>query len=833
MASRFSALLRDLRGQAGMTQEQLAEAAGLGVRTIHRLETGAPNDARMGTVKQAAHALADALGRDRDGVWQDLVSARIATAPASEGEAEAEVEAEADAGVDAEADAGVDADVLKPSAGPFVPTKPVAIPHRGALTEVVETLARNEHGRWTVEEEHRRVHDPLPLPLRWRPARVDWVDHPDNVHGASSRADPESLSGGLSEIADMYRRIGSGRLVVLGRAGSGKTVLTLRFVLDYLRTRAADEPVPVVFSLGSWDPTAVGLRDWLVERLLRDHPDLAAPAPDGSTMAAALMAAGWILPVLDGFDEIAWGLHGTALRALSATALPFLLTTRTEQFAEAVTTTDVLTRAAGIELTDLTAADLAGYLPRSARPTAPAEPGGRAATVWDPVVDRLAREPDSRACRQLAAVLSTPLMVLLARTVYSDIPGRDPAVLLDTDRFPTTEALEEHLLAGFVPTVYRPLPDRPHGAGLRPRRQRTAWDPDRAQHYAGHLAAHLDRGRQNERQDLAWWQLAGAVRPSARILTVVLACATVTALADWLVFWPLDVVFGARSAREPQASLLDAALFGPAVGLSFGLIYGLMTVFGKARFEPSRMQLRLVGVRRRAEGAAARRRFLTWFGIGCVGGMAVGIAYGPALTLDEDVQYGQLIYGSHTLPSTLANMLVFGVVFGLATGCVLGGLAALEAPIDVGSAATPTSLLASSRATTLRQAVCVAPALSVAIAVGGWATVKLLNGYLGGLNWPLGGGFTIAVIGGIAGATSYALAFTAWGQWVLFTRICLPLAGRLPWRVVEYLDDAHERGVLRQAGAVYQFRHARLQRHLSRAYLGVAEAPVEGSPPPA
>ena len=80
MASQFGTLLRDLRGEAGMTQEQLAEAAGLGVRTIHRLETGTPNDTRTGTVKLAAHALADALGRDRDAVWQELLSARTGAA---------------------------------------------------------------------------------------------------------------------------------------------------------------------------------------------------------------------------------------------------------------------------------------------------------------------------------------------------------------------------------------------------------------------------------------------------------------------------------------------------------------------------------------------------------------------------------------------------------------------------------------------------------------------------------------------------------------------------------------------------------------------------------
>ncbi len=41
---------------------------------------------------------------------------------------------------------------------------------------------------------------------------------------------------------------------------------------------------------------------------------------------------------------------------------------------------------------------------------------------------------------------------------------------------------------------------------------------------------------------------------------------------------------------------------------------------------------------------------------------------------------------------------------------------------------------------------------------------------------------------------------------------------RLPWDTVAFLEDAYQRGVLRQAGAVYQFRHIRLQRHLARTY---------------
>jgi len=43
------------------------------------------------------------------------------------------------------------------------------------------------------------------------------------------------------------------------------------------------------------------------------------------------------------------------------------------------------------------------------------------------------------------------------------------------------------------------------------------------------------------------------------------------------------------------------------------------------------------------------------------------------------------------------------------------------------------------------------------------------------------------------------------------------LQGRLPLRSTEFLDDAHTRGALRQIGAIYQFRHARLQDRLGSA----------------
>jgi hypothetical protein len=77
---------------------------------------------------------------------------------------------------------------------------------------------------------------------------------------------------------------------------------------------------------------------------------------------------------------------------------------------------------------------------------------------------------------------------------------------------------------------------------------------------------------------------------------------------------------------------------------------------------------------------------------------------------------------------------------------------------------------------------------------------------------------TIGFLGGLLVILVSGLGRNAWGQWLILSRVLLPLTGRLPWGVLAFLDDAYQRGVLRQAGAVYQFRHARLQHHLTHVY---------------
>lgn len=768
MTNEFGALLRRLRQRARLTQEELAERAGVGVRTVRGLETGQRANPRITTVQDLARAL-ELAPTEREQLLRTAL--RTSAEPDTpDGTPVGEPGAEP---ADGRADG--------PAARPPVPE---------ALADVADQLAQAVGARWRHEEEQQRVQDPTPLPVRWRLAPEKLLDHWANIRRTPAGGTPEplDLAGRLDDILAVYRRIPSRRLVVLGRAGSGKTILTLRFVLDHLAARARGGPVPVVFSVGSWDPTAITLRNWLIGQLTRDHPGLAAGSGTAS-LAAALVEAGLVLPVLDGFDEIADRLRRPALEALNATTLPLLLTSRPGEYAAAVAETDVLTAAAAVELTDLTLDDLAGYLPRTARRAGGANPD---ATGWDPVLAELRAHPDSRASTNLTAVLATPLMVALARTIYSDTPGHDPAALLDTRRFGTADELEDHLLANFIPTVYR---RQDHVPGRRTRRV----DPDRAQHWLGYLAHHLTR---LGTPDLAWWQLGRGLRRPTRTL--------VTALATGLALGLIDAVVG--TAFNPLAfQLVDGTAVGLLAGVMFGLAHWLVVAARDSEVPPSAVRVRLRGVRRGTWSKVAAR--LT---VGSLGGFVFGYGYGMVSGISNWFVWHDGL--AVTLNHAFTDGLIYGLVFGVAAGLTAGLLSLLETPLDIRSAVNPPGLLVANRRTVAAQFLVAAPFFGLLVGAGAYLVISLLEGALGPLIWSVASTVRMGVLSGVAGAVGYALTLTAWGQWAVFSRLWLPLTGRLPWAVIPFLNDAYQRGVLRQSGAVYQFRHARLQQHLTRTH---------------
>ncbi|MEV4744045.1 NACHT domain-containing protein [Streptomyces sp. NPDC049555] len=148
-------------------------------------------------------------------------------------------------------------------------------------------------------------------------------------------------------------------------------------------------------------------------------------------------------------------------------------------------------------------------------------------------------------------------------------------------------------------------------------------------------------------------------------------------------------------------------------------------------------------------------------------------------------------------------LLGFGALIGAVGGCASGVYRALSVPSDMVRAAGPRSTLRADRAATL------ARSATAAVLAGGVCLALVLlvgrGGRLGTMHTELW----------VPVGTS-ALALSAWGR-LCVARVWLALTGRAPWRLMGFLAEAHHRGVLRQSGAHYEFRHLRLQHRLAGA----------------
>ncbi|MGH4021221.1 MAG: NACHT domain-containing protein [Pseudonocardiaceae bacterium] len=663
------------------------------------------------------------------------------------------------------------------------------------LNQTAEDLAAAVEQQWRAEEKLRRVQDPYPLPVRWTAADTVVIDHWATVKQAAPGQEVANLSGQLDHVVDVFTRAPSGRLVVLGKPGAGKTVLTLRFTLDLLERRQPQDRVPVIFPLASWHPEQQILHEWMSERLTADYPALGALTPSGSTWAWELVCTGRLLPVLDGLDEIPEPLRGEAMHHLNRALdhdVPVMLTSRTDEYRDLVETAGVFAGAAVVELLPLDLDDLADYLPRTIHQ---ARRGGTDPTTkWEPVLASLRENADQPATQAAVEVLCTPLMTSMASIAYSDTSA-DPTHLLD-DRFADPAALEQHLLDTFIPAAYyHPTPPATMSASARVR-----YRPEQAREWLRFIARHLNR---LGTRDLAWWQYVHAVPRLMRGFLVGVTLGLATGLLGMLAAGPV---------------------VGLVYGLTFGLASGFVTRLGWPQ-EPARVEMRFRGT---------MRPFFGRFAVGLVTGFVVGFAF--------DLPY----------VVTLGLGLVFGIAIGLRVW--------LDTPADVARAASPPIALSQDRIATLvlgltfglmlglgsgivivRGARRIPPWLlfelpfgliyglpaGLAGAVGGAVAGSIVYKRMGGIAFGLAGtiaglvippvdavfGLMFGLVFGLA-TGSLAMLAKAWGAFVL-SRMWLAVRGHQPWRLMEFLADAHRRGVLRQVGGVYQFRHARLQDHLA------------------
>ncbi|MEU7524429.1 NACHT domain-containing protein [Saccharothrix sp. NPDC042600] len=377
------------------------------------------------------------------------------------------------------------------------------------LSAVADRLAAAVHAQWRDEVTRRSLNDPYPLPIGWEPAAADlvtaWADivrladrgtgwrRPHDGTPWASAADDLAEADG--KLVTTWRKVPTGRLVVLGEPGAGKTMLLAGFVVDLLAppSRRPGDPVPVLVSIASWNPRDQHLDAWLVDRLAIDHPALEHEETSGRTLFKALLDNNLIIVVLDGLDEIPEPLRGPALGEINLAlhgGRPLVISSRTDAYRAATRPLHgqqvTLTGAAGIRLQPLRTNDVLAYLRSSA--------GGPAGERRWARVERSARDGGL-----LADVLRTPLMATLARTVYNPAP-RDSAAgpLPHPDQLltlPDRESVERHLFDGFVPAAFRAHPTR-----------RSRWRPQEAVTWLGYLAHHLEHDRHGQ-PNLTWWQL--------------------------------------------------------------------------------------------------------------------------------------------------------------------------------------------------------------------------------------------------------------------------------------------------------------------------------------
>ncbi|MEU4478058.1 NACHT domain-containing protein [Micromonospora sp. NPDC023966] len=102
-------------------------------------------------------------------------------------------------------------------------------------------------------------------------------------------------------------------VVIVGAPGAGKTTTLLELARDLLDRAGQDPdaPIPAVFNLSSWATLRRPLDQWLVEQLTERY---GIPAEQG----AAWVAAGQILPLLDGLDEVAEQHRDACAEAIAA-----------------------------------------------------------------------------------------------------------------------------------------------------------------------------------------------------------------------------------------------------------------------------------------------------------------------------------------------------------------------------------------------------------------------------------------------------------------------------------------------------------------------------------
>jgi hypothetical protein len=609
----------------------------------------------------------------------------------------------------------------------------------------------------------------------------------------------------------------------------------------------------------------------------------------------ALLDEHKILLLLDGLDEIPAEDRPHAIRlineALKDHPEGLVLSCRKDEYLEAAEPADgqsggdaeVLRGAAGIVLQPLQPAEAAGYLERGAR-------NRQARANWEPVTSKLG--PGTVVGQVLNTPLNVTLAHAIYND--PDRRRHEGQVLRPADllAYPTAEKMKDHLYETFIQAAYRPDDEARAPREMREKRDKHEKPPpppppplDEAQRWLIFLA---------QNPGLTWWDLRRSVARWLAPLVIGLICGIAAAiaagtgahvgvgigvnlgagmiagLAFGLPFRFLSREPGSDSARDANPVRADdikpiRGVSGGFVGaICGGLAAGIASShgFGHTASPVSGLPVALgVGL-----GVGASTTFAGGLVGGLVGGFTAGVLEGVGTGLPAGIVNGIGIalvvavivrfVGRDTpaaerrwsWPMGLSGGLIIGGAVGFIVGFKESPVIGLILGAAVGAtAAWPTGLLgikvgsqeiASPGAALSRDARAFwTTALSAGVAAAafafvgdGMASIFEVNAKFSfplllkdGLGVGLSAGIVVGFVFGAYHATSPSF---------VIARVWLFLRRELPWGFMAFLADAHmERGVLRENGAVYEFRHQEIKEYLDR--LGQAEAAKRKPRPPA
>jgi hypothetical protein len=696
------------------------------------------------------------------------------------------------------------------------------------LQDELDEFAAALRTQWSTEAAARGLVLPAPIKVAFTWTRRAVADDlrevrahlpagtgPRPVAGVASPTGVEVLTEGtIDQLHEIYAGLPSGRLVIMGAAGTGKSGAAVLLLLTALEHRTAQPPdarsripVPVLLSIGEWLPREQPLLSWVTARLLRDYAFLRRTAAQD---VRQLVEAGSIALFLDGLDELAEADRVAAVQSIARpSAARVVLTTRPDEF-EVATAEGHISGAAVVELRHVDPESAAQYLLSNRT--------DRERARWADVVARFGH-PDGHV---VAAALSTPLMLSIARTSYGR--AEDPRELLDAARFPDVAAVEAYLLGRVVPAAYADDDEDVQA------------DAERWLRFMAHrLSA---RGS----HDLEWWRLPLWVSPWARLPVLAVAllgasCAVlaVAALLEgtaspylwtwWWLFLPLlpstlllatTAVFGPPVRRSRSGGRQRRRLHVSVPIVATWLVLSpVAVVLGRVEYVLAAAFLAAVFTAAGLFGDAPNAVRLTWPSARrVVQGVRLGLVVGLVVALID----GRLLVGEHGDLSETATRITYWLASGALFGALFGAVFSLvRSGQSKRVGGSPTRSWRND--------------LTAGLVIGGvsglvWGTAVLAA--LVGESLRDGASPGIGARGNLwEGLAALPVWIVAWVSFAVLSTGAVRLAlaclvlrarGRAPVRVLRFLEGACRRQVMRRVGGTYQFRHARLQEHLAQEY---------------